>query len=183
MTAIQPRLLDHPFYQAWAKGEISEERLGAYHSSYADLIQRIPSWWRTITTAFNANTPLARTIIQEEEDHIELWSEWGRNLPSSETRVSLQHIIHTLDSLPPSGLLGALHSFESQQPDVARSKRQGLLMHYGFSAKDMGYFDAHEEEELHIRFGERLSRRAIREEFQTGLVRGAELFYTSLDAF
>jgi pyrroloquinoline-quinone synthase len=183
MNAIRPRLLDHPFYQAWAKGEISAERLGNYHSSYTDLIQRVPVWWRTITQAFDANSPVARSIIQEEEAHIELWAKWGHDLPRTDVRIPLDHVILSIDSLSPSGLLGALHAFECQQPEVASSKKQGLLKYYGFAAADLCYFDEHENEHHHIRFGERLARRAVRPEFDAGVKTGAQLFYGSLDAF
>jgi pyrroloquinoline-quinone synthase len=173
MFPVQPRLLDHPFYQAWTRGEISPDTLAAYHKAYTAFIKRIPSWWSTAAAGAGDFSPLARTIIQEEESHIPLWEAWGKSLPPSASVTNLQS---TIDAF-------ALQAFEIQQPDVARTKKEGLLQHYGFSPDVLTYFDEHQREEKHIRFGARLATRVNEKEYKEGFTCGAELIYKSLDAF
>ena len=84
----------------------------------------------------------------------------------------------------PSRLLGALQAYEVQQPDVAATKKEGLIRHYGFSASDLTYFDEHQKEEAHIAYGCRLAERfADTREVDEGFAEGAELVYRSLDCF
>jgi pyrroloquinoline-quinone synthase len=183
MFPVQPRLLDHPFYQAWTRGEISPETLAAYHKAYTAFIKRIPFWWSTAAAGAGDSSPLARTIIREEESHIPLWESWGKDLPPSASVTNLQSTIDAFDALSPAALLGALQAFEIQQPDVARTKKEGLLQHYGFSPDVLTYFDEHQKEEKHIRFGARLAMRVNEKEYKEGFARGAELIYKSLDSF
>ena len=183
MYPLQPRLLDHPFYQAWTRGEVSPETLAAYHKAYTAFIKRIPSWWSTAMAGAGDASPLGRTIIQEEESHIPLWEKWGEQLPPSDSATDLQSTIDAFDALSPAALLGALQAFEIQQPDVARTKKDGLLQHYGFSPDVLTYFDEHLKEEKHIRFGARLATQVDAQEYKAGFARGAELVYTSLDRF
>jgi pyrroloquinoline-quinone synthase len=183
MYPLQPRLLDHPFYQAWTRGEVSPGTLAAYHKAYTAFIKRIPSWWSTAVAGAGDASPLGRTIIREEESHIPLWEKWGEQLPPSDSATDLQSTIDAFDALSPAALLGALQAFEIQQPDVARTKKDGLLQHYGFSPDVLTYFDEHMKEEKHIRFGARLATHVDAKEYQAGFARGAELVYTSLDRF
>jgi pyrroloquinoline-quinone synthase len=183
MTPVQPRLLDHPFYQAWTRGEVTTATLASYHRAYAAFIERIPSWWRTALEGAGDTSAQGRTIVREEESHIPLWDAWGRLLPDAAIGPDLQSIISEFDALSPAALLGALQAFEIQQPEVARSKKEGLVQHYGFAAHTLHYFDEHEKEEKHIRFGARLAARVDEQEFADGFRRGAELVYRSLDQF
>jgi pyrroloquinoline-quinone synthase len=182
--SIQPRLLNHPFYQAWTKGEVSRETLAVYHRSYADFIQQIPSYWQTVVNAFQPDSTLGTTVVQEERDHIILWESWGRSLPTPDEFPSLQEILHAFDDMTPSQLLGAIQAFEIQQPEVAMTKKEGLMRHYKFPQEELGYFDAHQYEEKHIEYGSWLAERyAVKEEYDEGFARGAELAYRSLDRF
>jgi pyrroloquinoline-quinone synthase len=183
MFPVQPRLLDHPFYQAWTRGEISPETLAAYHKAYTAFIKRIPSWWSTAVSGAGDTSLLARTIIQEEESHIAHWEAWGKELPAVSSETDLRSTIDGFDALSPAALLGALQAFEIQQPEVARTKKEGLMQHYGFSPDVLAYFDEHLKEEKHIRFGAQLARPVDQKEFQEGFARGAELVYRSLDRF
>jgi hypothetical protein len=181
---IQPRLLDHPFYRAWSGGEVDQDTLAAYHRSYADLIQRVPSYWQRVVNAFQPEHPLGLSIIEEERYHILLWETWGRSFRQPISFPDLGPVIHALDRMTPSELLGALQSFEMQQPEVAATKKEGLLRHYGFLTDDLRYFDEHQREELHIAYGRSLADRfADPAEFDSGFASGSELIYHSLDEF
>lgn len=179
-----PRLLDHPFYRAWERGEVTREELAVYHRSYADLVQRVPSYWQRVVSTLRPDHPTGTTIVQEERDHILLWEAWGKKFSPPDDFPSLKETLAEVDAMTPSALLGALQAFETQQPDVARVKKESLLRLYGMREEELTYFDAHIEEEPHIAFGSWLAYRfADQREYEEGFARGAALFYRSLDVF
>jgi len=180
----ESRLLDHPFYRAWERGEVTREDLAVYHRSYADLVQYIPTYWQRVVNSLRPEHPTGITIIQEERDHILLWEAWGKGFAPPLDFPRLRESLAPLEAMTPSALLGALQAFERQQPEVARVKKESLLRHYGMREEDLAYFDVHMEEEPHIAFGSWLADRfADPKEFEDGFTRGAELFYRSLDEF
>ena len=181
---IQPRLLDHPFYQAWEKGLISVETPSAYHRSYLRLIIRIPGLWRRVLKSFKPDGRGEHAIVRDERRHVILWKAWGRTLAPPPRVPSLSNLLRSLDAMNPSELLGALQAFEIQQPEVATTKKEGLMRHYGFRASDLQYFHEHQHEAAHIEFGSLLAREcAVTKEFKNGMARGAVLLYGSLDIF
>lgn len=181
---IRPRMLDHPFYQAWTRGELTREELAVYHRSYADLIQNVPSFWQIVVNAFQPDLPQGSTIVQEERDHILLWEHWGRSLPTPEDYPKMEKEIRTFTAMSPSRLLGALQALEMQQPEVSETKKAALLDHYGFSPAELVYFDEHLLEERHIAYGAWIAENfADRKEYEEGLAGGAKMLYDSLDKF
>lgn len=182
--SAHPRLLDHPFYQAWNRGEISTETLSAYHQSYAELIRRLPSYWQRVVDAFQQDLPRGASIVGEEIQHIPLWELWGRHLSPPHSSPCLDELIDALDRMTPSELLGAIQAFETQQPEVARTKKEGLRRFYGFREEDLVYFDEHLDEKNHIAYGSWLGENfADRKGYQEGFAQGAKLIYRSLDKF
>jgi len=181
---LKYRLLDHPFYQAWSCGEITKEQLGRYHKSYAEFIELMPSLWAKAVKGLNADTQDAQAIIDDEESHIPLWDEWSEGLPKTESFPRMEIVINAFENMTVSELLGAIHAFEIQQPDVARTKKQGLIEHYGFDASVLRYFDEHMNEAEHIKFGKKLADEfANKDEFKAGFDKGAELIYNALDLY
>jgi pyrroloquinoline-quinone synthase len=181
---IQPRLLDHPFYQAWTEGKVTREQLAIYHKSYAEFIRRIPDYWQKVVDAFGQDTPLGHDVVRDEREHITLWERWGKDLTPPGAHPDMQETLDAFEEMTPSQLLGALQAFEMQQPEVARTKKEGLIQFYGYREKDLIYFDEHQMEEGHIAYGKWLAESfADQAEYRDGFTRGAELVYHSLDNF
>ena len=179
-----PGMLEHPFYRAWMAGEVSAATLAGYHRSYHEFIRRVPGYWQRVIDAFQPEFPGEHPVVREERRHILLWEEWGKRMAPPPAFPRLDTLTDALDAMTPSQLLGALQSFESQQPEIASTKKEGLLRHYGFSPGELAYFDEHQNEEAHITFGRNLAaRHADRGEFEDGFVRGSELLFASLDSF
>jgi len=180
---VRPRLLEHPFYQAWTMGALSVEQLARYHRGYSRFIERLPSYWRTVIDAFGPDAAGER-IVREEQEHIDLWKLWGASLPPAADSPGMEATISAFDAMSPSALLGAIHVFEVQQPEVANTKREGLLRHYGCSPETLTYFDEHLHEERHIAYGLGLAERSADPElFTAGVRSGAEIVYASLNVF
>jgi len=181
---LKYRLLDHPFYQAWTAGEVTKDQLSKYHKSYAEFIELMPQYWDKINKAFNQDTDLAKEVVADEKSHIPLWANWSNKLPATEGHPRMTEVIEGMNNMTPSELLGAVQAFETQQPEVAETKKAGLLEFYGFDEGDTKYFDEHMEEEEHINYGTMLKEKyANQEEYKAGFDKGSELFYNGLNLF
>lgn len=177
------RLLNHPFYESWNEGKVSKEKLAQYAKSYLELVYEVPMLWEKVINSFGEKSEMAVKVIAEEKEHIGLWEKWQRQIPADKS-PSLKMLIETLHNMTPSALLGAIHSFEIQQPEVAKSKKEGLINHYGFSVEDLQYFDEHMQEKEHIQFGHNLALKyADSKEFRYGFENGSKHFYDALDLF
>ncbi len=174
-------LLDHPFYQQWNAGKIRKDQLARYAYAYFDLIQQIPHWWETVQHSFGCDE---RWVVDEEYHHITLWQQWMEGFDKPETPVKMDDTIAAINTMSPAAMLGALYAFEVQQPEVSRTKYQGLIDHYDFNPEQLRYFEAHFNEERHVAVAEALAATiADQQAFTQGVDTGARLFYHSLDRF
>lgn len=181
---LKYRLLDHPFYQAWTMGEVTKEQLSKYHRSYAEFIELMPVYWNKITDSFNLNDEMAKEVVTDEKMHIELWKKWDTKLQDTDDYPHLSEVINELNKMNPSELLGAIQAFEIQQPEVAKTKKEGLLNHYGYNENETVYFDEHMLEEAHINYGQHIMKNfADLNDYENGFNKGAELFYKGLDLY
>jgi len=181
---LKYRLNEHPFYEAWREGRLTILQLAAYGQSYAELIREIPRLWSKVIEHAGKDLLDHLDIVAEEEEHIELWDRWSKLLPDVDNHPTMSDLIEKLDSLSPDILLGVIHAFEIQQPEVAVTKKDALIEHYGFRAEDLTYFDEHINEEEHIAFGQAISRiYSDPAEFEKGFSTGSKLLYDALDRF
>jgi len=181
---LKKKLLDHPFYQAWTEGKITNEQLSVYTDAYLGLIEKIPYFWEKSVNGLGADSKEAREVIAEEESHIPMWKNWSEKLEKNNNTLNLDDLISELDGMNASELLGAIHSFEAQQPEVAKTKKDGLIKFYGFDGSDLKYFDEHMNEEKHIKLAASIAEKcASKEDFKKGFEKGSELFYNGLDRF
>lgn len=135
-------LNQHPFYQAWRAGTLPIERLATYAAEWAPFIGMLDRGWERIGEPAYA---------QEEREHDELWSRFRAalgdeaagemRLPQSRTLVAVGE--NAFEAVPEA--LGALYSFEVQQPATAQSKLAGLREHYAgtVDADAQEYFSEH----------------------------------------
>jgi pyrroloquinoline-quinone synthase len=132
----------HPFYQAWRAGTLPTERLAAYAAEWAPFIAILDRGWERVGEPAYA---------AEEREHDELWSRFRTafgpaaagemQLPQSRTLAAVGENAFT--AVPEA--LGALYSFEVQQPATAQSKLAGLREHYAGTVDDtaQAYFREH----------------------------------------
>lgn len=181
---LKYKLLDHPFYQDWSCGKITTEQLSKYAVSYHGFIKEIPNYWQKVVLGLNAMNDEAFDVIVDEHSHISLWEEFSSKLPKVTDYPVMNDVLDAFNSMTPSELLGAIHAFEIQQPEVAKTKKAGLLEYYGYSPEEVKYFDAHLDEQEHIIFGTLLMHTsADKNEFNQGFEKGSVLLYNSLDLF
>jgi len=170
---IQSRsILNHPFYIAWNKGELTTDQLATYATMYYPHVSAFPDY---LFEAYrNAENPLIRTELEQNyveetsvpKHHADLWLDFAEGLGlnredvvNAPTHRSCQILIDTLATLArgaTAGALAAFYAYESQQPEVSRLKADGLRTLYGIgNPKTIAYFDVHAEADILHSEGER----------------------------
>ena len=168
-AAVNERsMLSHPFYQAWEQGSLSKDALKAYAKQYFHHVEAFPR----IVSAVHANCPdargrrlLAENLAEEEgigegkDDHASLWLGFASGMGADEEDVrsvrlipETERLIETFRRLSrrsyASGL-GALYAYESQLPQIAKSKIKGLVERYNESAPaTLRFFEVHEAADI-----------------------------------
>lgn len=159
----EKHLLQHPFYLAWARGELSKEALRDYARQYYHHVAAFP----TYLSAVHANCDdqstrkqILSNLIDEEAgspNHPDLWVKFAQGLgvedvdfAKMEKEPETENLIETFRSVCGEGSiaegLAALYSYESQIPAICESKIDGLKEHYGFrNPKHYEYFSIHME--------------------------------------
>jgi pyrroloquinoline-quinone synthase len=130
----------HPFYQEWRAGTLPIQRLAEYADEWAPFIGAIDAGWDRIGYPDYA---------AEEREHDLLWRDFRSALGASgemrrpQSRTLLAVGEQAFASVPEA--LGALYSFEVQQPATASSKLAGLREHYAGTVGAAGqrYFEEH----------------------------------------
>jgi pyrroloquinoline quinone (PQQ) biosynthesis protein C len=134
-------VLDHPFYRRWEAGELSGADLAFYAGEYRHAV---------VALADAAAATGDRQHAAEEAAHVSLWDDFASALgapldrePAPETRACADAWRRT----DPLEARAVLYAVEAGQPDVSRTKLDGLVGHYGFEPDGAGteYFTLHAE--------------------------------------
>jgi pyrroloquinoline-quinone synthase len=172
------KLLNHPFYQAWQKGELTLEHLRGYAQQYYHHVLAFPQY----VSAAHAICPdqgdrqdLLENLIEEErgeENHPELWLRFAEGvgaeretiedatpLPETTALVDLFRDATMRRSFPEA--CAALYVYESQVPEVAKTKIAGLKHFYDRDdERTLQFFEVHiGADEIHSQVGANMVRR------------------------
>jgi pyrroloquinoline-quinone synthase len=155
-------LLCHPFYKAWAAGELTREDLRNYGRDYFHQVAEFPEYLREFGARVE-DDQLRRAVVVNREDelgmdgvgsrpHAELWLDFvegmggeraGADAPVKEIG-ELTGWFHSVASDGDSEeALAAFYAYESQVPRVAAEKAKGLRERYGADEKTCEYFAVH----------------------------------------
>ena len=187
-------LLQHPFYECWSAGELSKETLGEYAKQYYAHVAAFPTYVSAVHSCcedLSVRQMLLENLIEEErgaDNHPELWLRFaeGLDVPREEvqeadllpeTRASvntMKELTHSANYLEG---LAALYAYESQIPEVAYTKREGLKSFYGLEdERSTAFFRVHEQADIWHRQVERnvLAARVTDGESRERVLRSAE---------
>jgi len=156
----EKNLLKHPFYLAWARGELRKKALSDYAKQYYHHVAAFPTYLSAVHAKCD-DQPTRKQILQnliDEEvgspNHPELWKQFVNTLGVNDVDVAKEpetkNLIETFRSVcgneSTADGLAALYAYESQIPAICESKIDGLKKHYGFSdPKGYEYFSVHIE--------------------------------------
>jgi len=169
---VSRNILQHPFYVAWERGDLTRDQLATYATVYYPHVAGFPSYLRAAaaqTADAVIHAELERNLNDElshPKPHDELWLDFAEALgvdrhtvtttpphPAADTMIST--FVRLAEEGVASGL-AALYAYESQQPEVSRRKMEGLRQRYGVeSSTGLAYFDVHATTDLEHRRGER----------------------------
>lgn len=153
-------LLKHPYYQSWSAGALTIENLQEYSCQYFHHVDAFPRYISSIHSLcadLKDRQVLLDNLIEEEkgdENHPELWLRFAESLGASRERVAntnlkpqTQQLIDGYLSLCRESYakgLGALYAYESQVPEVAKSKIDGLNKFYSLNdERGLKFFKEH----------------------------------------
>jgi pyrroloquinoline-quinone synthase len=148
-------VLEHPFYERWSAGELSAEELGCYAGEYRHAVIALArASAQAAAKAGPAYEAGLRLHADEEEAHVEVWEQFARAAGAAtaasdggparpETWACVEAWTAGEDVLEH---LAVLYAIEASQPEVSRTKMEGLTAHYGYSEEGpaVEYFRLHE---------------------------------------
>lgn len=168
-TRSECNVLEHPFYQRWSAGELSAEELECYAGEYRHAVLALAE--ASQAAAAKAGPRYASGLsahAAEEASHVELWDDFTRaaraarapqapaapgapegkqatdgNGPLEETQACMRAWTAGESLLEH---LAVLYAIEAGQPEVSKTKLEGLTEHYGYSPEGpaVEYFTLHE---------------------------------------
>src|SRR5215467_764860 len=158
----EKNLLKHPFYQDWQAGKLTRESLQLYACQYYRHVEAFPKHLRVLAArADESLKPVVLENLAEEENpaapHPQLWRDFAAALGVSEEDITsapslpgTQNVVRTFREIcanrSVAEAVAALYAYESQVPEIARTKIDGLERFYGINdPKGTAYFSVHEE--------------------------------------
>jgi pyrroloquinoline-quinone synthase len=158
-------LLSHPFYQAWAEGDLTRDDLREYARDYYHHVEAFPCYLAQLAMRLDEGE-LRRAILANMCDekgmdatrndgvpHAELWLDFADGMgargamhaypPIQEIRNLMTHFHRVTSDGSPEEALAAFYAYESQVPRIAAEKERGLRANYGADDKTCAYFTLH----------------------------------------
>jgi len=159
-------LLCHPFYRAWAAGELTRDDLREYARQYYHHVEAFPCYLAELALRLDEGE-LRRAVLanmcdekgtdgvsgRDSVPHSELWLDFAEgmgarrdmilHLPVAEVRELIRYFHRVASEGTPDEALAAFYAYESQVPRVAKEKERGLREMYGAGDKTCGYFALH----------------------------------------
>lgn len=176
-------LLKHCFYLRWQEGKVSLPELQGYAKEYYPFEKEFPCFVSAIHSRCEnpeLRKQLLENLLHEEhgdKNHRVLWMQFAQGLGvatqdvethfhSDETEFLLRTFRKHATSDNIIDGLAALYAYEQQQPEVAGTKIQGLVQHYGIeSDATLEFFRAHQKYDVeHSRTEGELLQRLCRDE-------------------
>jgi pyrroloquinoline-quinone synthase len=155
-------LLQHPYYQAWSKGELTRGDLREYAAEYWHHVAEFPAYLSGLHSRLpdgKLRRMVAANLADEEGlahgdvAHSDMWMDFARGMGAAEgevrerelaaeTRALLDHFRAAMQGSPATGL-AALYAYESRVPAIAQTKAEGLEKHYATDERSRRYFTVH----------------------------------------
>jgi len=172
-------VLNHLFYERWSAGELTGDELARYSGQYGHAVRAVASLSGSLADAAPTRADLRRHKV-EESAHVAIWDQFTATVggsadapPTTETADCVR--AWTEDG----GLLAGLarmYAIESGQPEISRTKLEGLRDHYGVEGgPGTRYFELHKQLDVdHAAEGRRLIDELASDEDADEIVAAAE---------
>ncbi len=197
------RLLEHPFYRRWERGEVSMSELADYAEQYRHFEAFLPAFLEELVCDLPegpARELVAANLADEEGDpvaHVELFERFAVAVGASgidgakvspATRALVESYSASIAEGPVAALAGFV-AYECQASEVARTKADGLRSHYGLDDFSVSFWEHHasvdaRHSEWALRALDELSMSAgdgERDQVLSAFRRGADSWWSFLD--
>tara|TARA_S200000501_G_scaffold149379_1_gene140855 strand:- start:773 stop:1441 length:669 start_codon:yes stop_codon:yes gene_type:complete len=154
-------LLNHSFYKAWNAGELPKETIREYAAQYFQHVSLFPRYLSAIHS--NCDEIKTRQLLLEnlneeekgDENHPELWMRFAEGMGNNRESVKkttpikeTKELVKTFSKLTKSEKyhigLAALYCYESMQPEISETKKDGLQKFYNISDEEtLKFFTVH----------------------------------------
>ena len=169
----EKHLLKHPFYVLWTEGRLTRENIKEYAISYYPHVAAFPRYVSGVHSGCEdavLRQELLENLIEEErgeQNHPALWRRFAAAMGAGESDLAVRartpevgDAICEFSQLTRSGSvaegLAALYAYESQIPEISKTKREGLAAFYGITdAEAVRFFSVHEKADVWHRQVER----------------------------
>jgi pyrroloquinoline-quinone synthase len=159
----ETNVLEHPFYERWSAGELSAAELNVYAAEYRHAVVALAR--ASALAAASAGPEHQAGLVrhaEEEDAHVALWDEFARaaGVAAGVEETSATADTHGVEELEQTRVcaeawtagddtlehLAVLYAIEAGQPEIARTKLQGLTERYGYAPEGpaVEYFTLHE---------------------------------------
>jgi pyrroloquinoline-quinone synthase len=149
----QCNVLEHPFYQRWSAGELSASELGLYAGEYRHAVMALADASEKVAAKAGPAHELGlRAHAEEETAHVELWEDFAQ-AAGARPSAGVQALAQTEECVQAWTAgedvlehLAVLYAIEAGQPEISKTKLEGLTEHYGYSEEGpaVEYFRVHE---------------------------------------
>ncbi len=145
------RLLDHPFYQRWSRGEVSVTELRAYAVQYRHFEAALPGHLTAVADAAadDGLRDAALDNLADERTHLSLFDTFidalggPRHQAPSPAMRSLLDVYRAAHGRSAVEGFAALLAYEAQASGVAASKAEGLREHGILGGAGLRFWDLH----------------------------------------
>lgn len=155
-------MLLHPFYRAWTCGMLSKSTLQDYAKEYYHHVKAFPTYISALHSRCEdqeIRKELLTNLIDEEAgspNHPDLWRQFIEALgvseeeveahePSTATAAMIAEFKKNCNQGPLGVGIAALYCYESQIPEICKTKVDGLKKWYGMTNPEgYRYFSVHE---------------------------------------
>lgn len=139
-------VLEHPFYQRWSAGELSAEELASYSGQYRHAVTAIADVSEYVAGEIGGSE--LEGHAREEREHVALWDGFVEAVAGDSAAAANAETAECVGEWTSRDgavtALARLYAIESGQPEISRTKLEGLAAHYGVpEGRGTDYFTVH----------------------------------------
>jgi pyrroloquinoline quinone (PQQ) biosynthesis protein C len=154
VKALEPYLLlNHPFYRRWEAGALHRDELTGYAEQYRYFERMLPSFLEKLIDQL-PDGPIRDAVGANLTDevsppsHLELFERFARFYDAGEAEISpaMRRLVDAYSMIlakGPASSLAGLWAYESQGANIADSKADGLVTHYGAHDDAVEFWSVH----------------------------------------
>jgi pyrroloquinoline-quinone synthase len=151
-------VLEHPFYQRWTEGRLSAAELAVYAGQYRHAVRALADASKAAASAAGEDGLASHDGLcrhaQEEADHMALWEGFAGACSAAAAAAPLEGTSECVRGWTAGGdlleRLAVLYAIEASQPEISRTKLEGLRRHYDHVTEGPAteYFTVHEHRDV-----------------------------------